>query len=90
MEDGWTPNLTLESNEYQSYMLKCASNVVQKLCDLLGGRGGSPKDHRGSRSQEGGGIKKIGQIEGAHKDNNYSQDQISVGDSGGDIFIDQH
>ena len=54
------------------------------------GGGGSPKDHRGSRSQEGGGIKKIGQIEGAHKENNYSQDQISVGDSGGDIFIDKH
>ena len=54
------------------------------------GRGGSPKDHRGSRSQEGGGVKKIGQIGGAYKDNNYSQDQISVGDSGGDIFIDKH
>ena len=53
------------------------------------GRGGSPKDHRGSRSQEGS-LKKIGKIEGAHKENNYSQDQISVGDSGCDIFIDQH
>ena len=40
MEGGWTLNLTLESNEYQSYILKFASNVVQKLCDLLGGRGG--------------------------------------------------
>ena len=29
-------------------------------------------------------------IGGAYKDNNYSQDQISVGDSGGDIFIDKH
>ena len=49
------------------------------------------KDHRGSQSQEGGGaLKKIGKIEGAHKENNYSQDQISVGDSGCAIFIDQH
>ena len=31
-----TPYLTLESNEYQTYMLKFASNVIQKLCDLLG------------------------------------------------------
>ena len=30
--------MTLESNEYQLYMLKFALNVVQKLCDLLGGR----------------------------------------------------
>ena len=55
MEDGLTPYLTLESNEYQLYMLKFASNVVQKLCDLLGGRGGGHQnitlDHRG----EGGG-----------------------------------
>ena len=55
MEGGWTPNLTLECNEYQSYILKFASNVVQKLCDLLGGRGGGHQkitlDHRG----EGGG-----------------------------------
>ena len=48
--------LTLESNEYQSYMLKLVSNVVQKLCDLLGGRRGrSLKDHIGSQGggQEG-------------------------------------
>ena len=66
--------------------------VTKKITkDHRGGRGGSPKDQRGSRSQEGGGgIKKIGQIGGAYKDNNYSQDQISVGDSGGDIFIDKH
>ena len=32
--------MTLESNEYQMNMLKFASNVIQKLCDLLGGRGG--------------------------------------------------
>ena len=41
--------MTLESNEYQSYILKFAPNVVQKLCDLLGGRGGGQdgpkKDH---------------------------------------------
>ena len=51
MEGGWTPHLTLESNEYQSYILKFASNGVQKLCDLLGGRGGGHQkitlDHRG-------------------------------------------
>ena len=35
-----------------------------------------------------GGIEKIGQIEGSHKENNYSQDQISMGDSGFDIFSD--
>ena len=78
---------------------------VQILCDPLRGRGGVTekitKDHRveggfTKRSQRititrrGGGIKKIGQIGGAYKDNNYSQDQISVGDSGGDIFIDKH
>ena len=46
-----TPFLTLESNEYESYMLEFASNVIQKLCDLLGGRGGGHQkitlDHRG-------------------------------------------
>ena len=72
---------------------------------LIGGGGSHQKDHKRSqggkggftkRSQRititrrGGGIKKIGQIGGSYKDNNYSQDQISVGDSGGDIFIDKH
>jgi len=31
LEDGLTPYLTLESDEYQSYMLKFKSNIVQKL-----------------------------------------------------------
>ena len=34
LEGGWTPNLILESNEYQSYILKFVSNVVQKLWEL--------------------------------------------------------
>ena len=38
LEDGLTPFLTLESNEYQLYMLKFAPNVVKKLCNLLGER----------------------------------------------------
>ena len=33
---------------------------------------------------------KIGQTKGAHKGNNYSQDQLSMGSSRGDIFIDQY
>ena len=41
----------------------------------------------------GGGVawhaKKIGQTEGAQKGNNYSQGQLSMGGSRGDIFIDQ-
>ena len=73
---------------------------------LLGGGGSDQKDHkkitRGeggvhqkitedhNHKKGGGALKKIGQIEGAHKENNYSQDQISVGDSGCDISIDQH
>ena len=32
--------MTLKSNEYQTYMLKFVSNVIQKLCDLVGGGGG--------------------------------------------------
>ena len=36
-----------------THMLKFASNIVQKLCDLLGGGGGSLKDFIGS--QGGGG-----------------------------------
>ena len=39
MEGGFTPYLTLESKEYQTYMLNFASNVIHKLCDLLGGGG---------------------------------------------------
>ena len=35
-----TPYLTLKSNEYQLHMVRFASNVIQKLCDLLGGSGG--------------------------------------------------
>ena len=30
LEEGLTPYLTLESNDYQSYMIRFASNVVQK------------------------------------------------------------
>ena len=43
-----TPYLTLESNEYPSYMLEFVSNVVQKSCDLFGGGEKSLKDHIGS------------------------------------------
>ena len=57
---------------------------------LLGGGGVHQKITEDHDHKKGGGIKKIGQIGGAYKDNNYSQDQISVGDSGGDIFIDKH
>ena len=62
-----------------------------KRSQKITGRGGGvhqkiTEDH----DHKKGGIKKIGQIGGAYKDNNYSQDQISVGDSGGDIFIDKH
>ena len=53
MDGGLTPYLTLESNGYKSYMNRFALNVVQKLCNLLGGRGGALKDHIGS--QGGGG-----------------------------------
>ena len=35
-------------------------------------------------------CKEIGQTEGAHKGNNYSQDQLSMGGSRGDIFMDQY
>ena len=57
MEGDLTPYLTLERNEYQMYMLKFASNLIQKLCDLFGGRGaGSLKDHIVSQGVgEGGG-----------------------------------
>ena len=41
-------------------------------------------DHRGE-----GGMQKIGKSEGAHIGNTNSQDQLSVGGSRGDIFIDQ-
>ena len=51
------------------------------------GRGRSPKDHRGSKSQgrEGGGwrAKKLAKLEG------LNNDQLSMGGSKGDIFIDQ-
>ena len=58
---------------------------------ITGGEGGFTKrSQRITITRRGGGIKKIGQIGGAYKDNNYSQDQISVGDSGCDISIDQH
>ena len=40
--------------------------------------GWSLKEHRGSRSQGGGACEKIGQTEGAQKENNYSQDQVSM------------
>ena len=43
-----------------------------------------------TRMGEGDGMQKTGQNEGAHKVNNYSQDQLSAGGSRGDIFIDQH
>ena len=50
-----TPYLTLGSNEYQFYMLKYVSNVVQILCDLFGGGGGeSLKDPIVSHEGEGG------------------------------------
>ena len=39
--------------------------------------------------KEGVECKKIGQTEGALKGNNYSQGQLSMGGSRGDIFIDQ-
>ena len=35
-------------------------------------------------------MQKIGQTEGAHKGNDYSQDQLSMGGSRGDIFIDHY
>ena len=47
MEGDLTPYLTLESNEYQSYILRFVLNVVQKLYDLL--RAGSLKDPIGSQ-----------------------------------------
>ena len=46
LEGGLTPYLTLENNEYQLSMLKFESNVVKKLCNLFGGRGGVIKRSR--------------------------------------------
>ena len=37
-----------------------------------------------------GACKSIDQTEGANKGNNYSQDQLSMGGSRGDIFMDQY
>ena len=57
---------------------------------ITGGRGGGFT----KRSQEitikrgVGFVKKNWQTEGAHKGNNYSKDQLSMGGSRGDIFID--
>ena len=57
LEGGWTPYFTLERNVYKSYMAEFTSNIVQKLCNLLKGRG-SLKDHIVS---QGGGEVKTGQ-----------------------------
>ena len=56
----------------------------------MGERGVHQKITEDHNHKNGGALKKICQIEGAHKENNYSQDQISVGDLGCDISIDQH
>ena len=53
MEGGLTLYLTLENNEYQLYVLKYVSNIVQKSCNLLlGGR--VLKDRIGSQGGRGG------------------------------------
>ena len=73
---------------------------------LLGGEGGVTKkitkDHKGvggvhqkitedhDHKEGGGACKRINQTEGANKGNNYSQDQLSMGGSRGDIFMDQY
>ena len=53
MEGGLTPKFTLESNEYQLFMLKFASNVIQILCIFLGG-GRCRAGHIRSESITGG------------------------------------
>ena len=49
MEGGLTTYMKLENNEYHKVMLTFVSNVVQILCNLLGGGkgGGSLTDHSG-------------------------------------------
>ena len=59
-----TPYSTLDSNTYQSYELKFASNVIQKLCDLLGGRGGGHQKIILDDGGGGGGLK--GAKKGSH------------------------
>ena len=57
-----------------------------------GGRGVHQKITEDHDHKEGGGgaCKRIDQTEGANKENNYSHDQLSMGGSRGDIFIDQY
>ena len=52
MKGGLISYWILENNRYQLYILKYASNVVLKICDILGD-GRSLKDHIGSQSKRG-------------------------------------
>ena len=76
---------------FKYYAILLGGESPKRSQKITKGEGGFTKrSQRITITRRGGGIKKIGQIGGAYKDNNYSQDQISVGDSGGDIFIDKH
>ena len=58
--------------------------------DYRGERRESPKDHGGSQGGVWLACKRICQTEGSQKGNNYSQGHLSMGGTGGDIFIDRY